>query len=102
MLSSLALLLVAANGVLFLGNRSRQAEVTQRQNFIEQSVQLSQLNDSLIRALAKQAVDGKDSKLLDLLAQYGVGVPPAAPAAATPAAAPPSAAPASPLPSARK
>jgi hypothetical protein len=91
-LSTIALLLVAANAALFLDNQSRQVEVGQRQQVINQAVSLSQLNEALARALAKQAIDNKDDKLLNLLAESGIGVTPS-PAAAAPPLAPPSAAP---------
>jgi hypothetical protein len=93
-LSAIALLLVVANAALFLDNQSRQAEVGQRQQVINQAVSLSQLNEVLVRALAKQAIDNKDDKLLNLLAENGIGVTPGPAAAApTPAPAPSSSAP---------
>ena len=91
-LSIIALLLVAANAALFLDNQSRQAEIGQRQQVINQAVSLSQLNESLARALAKQAMDNKDDKLLNILTESGIGVTPPAAAAPTP----PSSAPAPP------
>jgi hypothetical protein len=91
-LSAIALVVVAANAALFLDNQSRQAEVGQRQQVINQAVSLSQLNEALVRALAKQAIDNKDDKLLNLLAENGIGVTPG-PAAAAPTLAPPSSAP---------
>jgi len=91
-LSTIALLLVAANAALFLDNQSRQAEVGQRQQVINQAVSLSQLNEVLVRALAKQAIDNKDDKLLNLLAENGINV------TSPPAAAAPTFAPSSPPP----
>ena len=73
-LSGLTLLLVVAYIILVQANRSVQAEVNQRQQFINQSVQLSRINDVLIRALAAAAVNNKDDKLRDLLAQNGVTI----------------------------
>jgi hypothetical protein len=93
------------NGVLFLGNQTRQAEVSERQRFIGQSVQLSQINEQFIRALTQQAIGNKDDKLLDLLAQNGIAVSPASSSATLSTAAPaPSPAPQSGifLPSVRK
>jgi hypothetical protein len=90
-LSAIALLLVVANGALVLANQSRQAEIGQRQQFISQTAQLNQISDVLVRALAKQAIDNKDDKLLNLLAENGIGLAP------TPAASAPS----SPIPPAR-
>jgi hypothetical protein len=92
-LGVLTLLLVVVNGVLFLGNQTRQAEVSERQRFIGQSVQLSQINEQLIRALTQQAIGNKDDKLLDLLAQNGIAVSPAS-SGATPSTAAPAPSPA--------
>ena len=80
--------------VLIQGNRSVQSEVNQRQQFINQSIQLGRVNDALIRALATMAVSNNDDKLRDLLAQSGITINPttgapereAAPAAAAPTA----------------
>ena len=71
-LAALSLLLVAANGYLSSRNQLLQADVNQRQQFINQSVQLSQLDNTLIRALANAAVANHDDKLRDILAEVGV------------------------------
>src|SRR5712692_10304603 len=89
-LSGITLVLVVAYIVLIQENRSVQAEVNQRQQFINQSIQLGRINDALIRALATTAVDNKDDKLRELLVQNGITINPmtgaperqAAPAAA--------------------
>jgi hypothetical protein len=93
-LSGITLVLVVVYIVLIQGNRSVQSEVNQRQQFINQSIQLGRVNDALIRALATTAVSNNDDKLRDLLAQSGITINPttgapereAAPAAAAPAA----------------
>jgi hypothetical protein len=93
-LSGITLVLVVVYIVLIQDNRSVQAEINQRQQFINQSIQLGRINDALIRALAALAVSNKDDKLRDLLAQNGITINPttgapereAAPAAAAPAA----------------
>src|ERR1700730_4093090 len=92
-LSGITVALVVAYIVLNQDNRSVQAEVNQRQQFINQSIQLGRLNDVLIRALAAAAVEQNDDKLRELLAQNGITINPttgaperqAAPAAAAPA-----------------
>jgi hypothetical protein len=92
-LSGITLILVVVYIVLIQDNRSIQTEVNQRQQFINQSIQLGRVNDTLVRALAAAAVDGKDDKLRDLLAQNGITINPttgapertAAPASAAPA-----------------
>jgi hypothetical protein len=92
-LSGITLVLVVAYIVLNQDNRAIQAEINQRQQFINQSIQFGRVNDALIRALATTAFSNKDDKLRDLLAQNGITINPttgapereAAPAAAAPA-----------------
>jgi hypothetical protein len=71
-LGALAILLVVANFFVQSSNQSIQAEANQRQQFINQSVQLKRVDDLLIRALAQAAVNAKNDKLRDLLTQQGV------------------------------
>jgi hypothetical protein len=93
-LSGITLVLVVVYIVLIQDNRSVQSEVNQRQQFINQSIQLGRINDAVIHALAATAVSNKDDKLRDLLAQNGITINPttgapereAAPATAAPAA----------------
>src|SRR6266851_5086053 len=93
-LAGLTLVLVFAYIILVQDNRAVQAEVNQRQQFINQNIQLGRINEALIRALAATAVSSKDDKLRDLLTQNGITINPtsgapereAAPAAAPPAA----------------
>ena len=73
-LSGLTLLLVVAYIVLVQDNRSVQLQVNQRQQFINQSIQLGRINETLIRALATAAVNGNDDKLRNLLAQSGITI----------------------------
>ena len=73
-LSGLALALVVAYMVLVQENRTVQADVNRRQQFINQSVQLSRINEALIRAIASAAVSNKDDKLRNLLAENGITV----------------------------
>jgi hypothetical protein len=73
-LSGFALALVVAYIVLVQDNRSVQAEVNRRQQFINQSMQLGRINEALIHALATVAVNDKDDKLRDLLAQNGIAI----------------------------
>jgi hypothetical protein len=91
-LSGITLILVVVYIVLIQDNRSVQAEVNQRQQFINQSIQLGRVSDALIRAMAATAVSNKDDRLRDLLAQNGITINPttgapereAAPGAAAP------------------
>jgi len=69
-LSVITLILVVAYIVLVQDDHTMQAEVNQRQQFINQSIQLGRVNEALIRALAANA--GKDVTLRELLAQTGI------------------------------
>ena len=75
-LSGITLILVVVYIVLIQDNRSVQSEVNQRQQFINQSIQLGRISDALIRALATTAVSNNDDKLRDLLAQNGITINP--------------------------
>ena len=75
-LAGITLILVAAYIVVIQDNRSIQAEVNQRQQFINQSIPLGRFSDMLIRALAAAAADGKDDKLRELLAKNGITINP--------------------------
>jgi hypothetical protein len=91
-LAAVTLVVVVVYIVLVQENRSVQAEVNQRQQFINQGIQLGRINDALIRALAAAAVDNNDDKLRELLAQNGITINPATGAPerqATPATAAP-------------
>jgi hypothetical protein len=76
-LSGITVVLVVAYIVLAQDNRSIQAEVNQRQQFINQSIQLGRVNEALIRALASTATANGDEKIRDLLAQNGITINPA-------------------------
>ena len=73
-LSGFTLILVVVYIILVQDNRSIQLQVNQRQQFINQSVQLGRINDALIRALAAAAVGKNDDKLRDLLTQHGITI----------------------------
>jgi hypothetical protein len=73
-LSGLTFVLVVIYIVLVQDNRLVQAEVNQRQQFINQSIQLGRVNEALIRALATTAVSSKDDKLRELLTQNGITI----------------------------
>jgi hypothetical protein len=73
-LSGFGLTLVIVYIILVQDNRSVQLQVNQRQQFINQSMQLGRVNEALIRALAAAAVNNKDDKLRDLLAQHGITI----------------------------
>ncbi len=83
--AALALVLIVVD---FIGaglNRSAQVQVNQRQQFINESVEVGRINQTLVHALAVAAVRNGDPALKALLAKQGITVN-AAPAA-TPATA---------------
>jgi hypothetical protein len=87
-LGVLALLLVVANAVLFTVNRREQAELSQRQQFIQQTVPLEGLYREIVKALADLGVKANDRAVLNLLGAQGISVsvdapPPAADAASS-------------------
>jgi hypothetical protein len=73
-LSAAAGALVVAYIILVQENRTVQADVNRRQQFINQSIQLGRVNEALIRALAAAAVSNNDDKLRDLLAENGITI----------------------------
>jgi hypothetical protein len=86
-LGAIALLLVFANGLFFAQNREARIALSQRQQFIQQTVPLETLYQEILKALAEMAVRDNDREVLDLLAAQGVNVSVNSPAVA-PAAAP--------------
>jgi predicted Holliday junction resolvase-like endonuclease len=72
--SVLVLILVLVNIVIGLGNQSIQAEVTERQQEIAQTIQLEALNRQLVTVLASMAVKTNDAQLKKLLADSGANV----------------------------
>ena len=87
-LGALALVLVLVNGTLFIANRSFQAEITARQQFIQQTVQLEGLYRDIVKALAELAVKNGDAQIMQMLAGLGINVTLNPPAATVPPAPP--------------
>ena len=104
-LASLALVMVLVNSWLFLANQSIRSQVNLRQQYINESIQFSRVNQELVNALATAAVRNNNTAIRDLLAQNGITVTaqqPQQPAAPQPQAAPaPAPAPAPGAPAAR-
>jgi hypothetical protein len=73
-LAAISLLLVAANMILFGQNRTAQAEVSGRAQYIQQTAQLEPLYREMVKALGELAVRNNDSQLRDMLAKHGVVV----------------------------
>lgn len=102
-LAGLTVILVIVNAFLFTSDQKSQAEVNRRQQFINQSIQLERLYESIVRAIATASVNNNDQKLRDLLTKHGVnftvqptgsGAAKSAPTVETPSPAPSSAPPA--------
>jgi hypothetical protein len=80
-LASLAVLLMAVNAVLITLNRESQLQLSQRQQFIQQTVPLESLYRDIVKALAEMAIKSSDHQVLNMLAAQGLSVtvnPPAA------------------------
>lgn len=91
LLALLSLLVAAANIGLGLNNRSAQAEVAQRQQYTQQSVQLEVLYREIVRNLAELAARNNDEDVRAMLLRHGISYSVNAPAGAStgaPAAAP--------------
>ena len=71
-LGAIALLSVGTSIVVTGCNRTLQTEVNQRQAKINTSVGLSQLNQSLVQALADVSAKDDDKDIRDLLAAQGI------------------------------
>jgi type VI protein secretion system component VasK len=70
----LAAALAITNAVLFAGNRTRQVEVAERAQYIQQSVQLEGLYREIVKALADLSVRNQDPALANLLSAQGITV----------------------------
>lgn len=90
-LGAACLAAMAANLTLGWSNQSSRADIGQRQQYVQQSVQLEGLYREMVRALAELSARHGDEALRALLQRHGINVNPSAPAPA--AAAPPKARP---------
>jgi hypothetical protein len=94
-LSGITLILVIIYLIVSEQNRTVQAKINERQQFINQSVEFARVNEALVRAIASAAISDKDDKLRQLLTQNGITINPktgaasrAAETGSTPAPAP--------------
>ena len=72
--SVLVLALVLLNVFLSRNNARLQQEVSERQLYIQQTVQLEGLYRDMVRAMAELAVQNKDERLRALLAAQGITI----------------------------
>ncbi len=70
--------------VLFGQNRATQADLAQRSQYVQQSLQLEGLYREIVRALADLSVRNQDKALGELLSAQGITVNTAPPATAAP------------------
>jgi predicted Holliday junction resolvase-like endonuclease len=68
----LALVLVLINMTLFKENRELRNEINERQQFVNQSIQLSRLNNEIIKSLAQLAASKQDEQITHLLTSHGI------------------------------
>ena len=73
-LASLALLMVLVNSWLVLSNQSIRSDVGVRQQYINESIQFSRVNQELINALANAVARNNNAAIRELLAQNGITV----------------------------
>jgi len=84
------MILVCINFVIASGNRSLQIQINTRQQFINQSIQLSQFHKELVTALGTAAVKNNNEAIRQILADVGITVSATDKSAGTaPAATPP-------------
>ncbi len=72
LLSAATIGLALVNGMLFVSNRSLQAAVNNRQQFVIQSIQLETLYREMIKTLADLSARNNDEQLRDLLKTHGI------------------------------
>ena len=73
-LAVLAAVFSIANMILYHSNRSTQIEVSSRQQYIQQSIQLQVLSNEMLRAMADLALRNQDADLMNLLKSQGVSI----------------------------
>lgn len=73
-LAGLAVVLVLTNAVLITQNRESQAELAQRQQFIQQTVPLEGLYRDIVKALAEMAIKSNDRQVVNMLAAQGLSI----------------------------
>lgn len=72
----LAVLLAVFNGVLFSTNQAAQAELRQKQDFLQQTGQLEGIYNNIATSLAQLAVRDNDRVVIDMLGGLGLSVAP--------------------------
>jgi hypothetical protein len=73
-LALIGAMLAGANTMLFQANRAAQADISGRQQYIAQSVQLEGLYREMVKALADLSIKSQDGDLRALLADQGISI----------------------------
>ena len=84
--AALVIFLILTDMIFFEWNRTLQAEVNSRAQFIQQTVQLEALHRDIVNAIANLSVRNKDDALKAILSQQGITInvaPQATPAPST-------------------
>ena len=76
---------MAANITLSLGNAQTRNDIGQRQQYVQQSVQLEGLYREIVRSLAELAARNNDADVRTMLQRHGITYNVNPPAVATPA-----------------
>lgn len=84
-IAMLAVALAIVDIALHATNRTAQAEVAARTQYLQQTVQLQGLHQEIAKALAELAVRNQDPALRELLEKQGLARAPQATLAPTPA-----------------
>ncbi|HEY3197876.1 MAG TPA: hypothetical protein VGJ57_07665 [Nitrospirales bacterium] len=74
MAAAIGIGLVLTNMILFEWNRTLQAEVNSRAQYIQQTVQLEALQRDIVNAIANLSVRNKDDALKSILSQQGITI----------------------------
>jgi hypothetical protein len=69
---AIALVLMVCNLVLFFRNEALQADVNQRQQYINEGATIARVNEGLVRELMTSAETNNDQALRDVLHQQGI------------------------------
>ena len=73
-IAALSAVFAVVNMMLFQNNRATQLEVSARQQYIQQSVQLQPLYTEMARAIADLAVRNQDAELAGILKSQGISI----------------------------
>jgi uncharacterized membrane-anchored protein YhcB (DUF1043 family) len=73
-LAVLILILVLVNVLLTLGNQSLRQQLAERQQLINQSIQMEAIHREIVTGIATTAVKTNDAELKNLLASQGINL----------------------------